>query len=88
MKAVYLIVCASLMQACVGQPSDLKCSLVPCEMSPPSTLTATQEQAWHDCMKRAREHSPVALDSVAISTTSKEQRDYDACVAEAKTMKP
>jgi hypothetical protein len=39
-------------------------------------------------MKRAREQYPVAMGSVAISTTSKEQRDYDAGVAEAKTMKP
>ena len=39
-------------------------------------------------MKRAREQYQVAMGSVAISTTSKEQQDYDACVAEAKTMKP
>lgn len=57
-------------------------------MSPPSTFTAIQGQAWHDCMKRAREQYQVAMGSVAISTTSKEQQDYDACVAEAKTMKP
>jgi hypothetical protein len=88
MRTAYLIVCASLLGACAGQPSDLKCSLVPCEMSPPSTFTATQEQAWHDCMKRTREQYPVALGSVAISTTSKEQRDYDACVTEAKAVKP
>src|SRR5260221_7232912 len=84
MRTVYLMVCAFLMQACAGQPSDVKCSLVPCEMSPPATFTATQEQAWQDCMKRARERSPVAIGSVALSTTAKTQRDYDACVSEAK----
>jgi len=79
MKTIYLIACACLIQACSGQPSDLKCSLLPCQMTPPATFTAQQQDAWHACMDRKRS---------VITTIPKEQRDYDACVAEAQAAKP
>jgi hypothetical protein len=86
MRTIYLIMCACLIQACAGQPSDLKCILVPCQWSPPATFTPTQRQAWIDCMKRMREQSPVAMGPVVISTIPKVQRDYDECVSEAKAV--
>jgi hypothetical protein len=67
-----------MLQSCAGEPADLKCSLVPCTMEPPATLTASQQQAWHDCM--ARKHPSF----IALSTGAMQQRDYDDCVLEAK----
>jgi hypothetical protein len=67
-----------LLQSCTGQPADLKCSLVPCTMEPPATLTASQQQGWHDCM--AKKHQSF----IALTTGAMQQQDYDDCVSEAK----
>jgi hypothetical protein len=53
-------------------------------MEPPPALTATQQQAWHDCMEQKRQQHPIALGPIALSTIAKKQRDYDNCVALAK----
>jgi hypothetical protein len=77
-----------LIGACAGQPSDLKCSLVPCQMSPPENFTTAQQQAWHDCMTRKANDRPLSLSPVGPTTIPKVQRDYDACVTEASATKP
>lgn len=77
-----------LIGACAGQPSDLKCSLVPCQTSPPENFTTAQQQAWHDCMTRKANERPLSLGAVGLKTITKVQRDYDACVTEASATKP
>jgi hypothetical protein len=82
-----LVLSACLMAGCAGQPSDLKCSLVPCHLTPPENFTAKQQGAWLECMKRTHERRPLSVGPVAITTMPKEQRDYDACVTEAQAVK-
>ena len=74
----FLMGCAWLLQSCAGQPADLKCSLIPCQMQPPATFTAKQQTEFHDCWKR--EYSGL----IRLSTGAMLQRDYDKCVEEAK----
>ncbi len=62
---VVLIVSARMLQSCSGQPADLKCSLLPCRMEPPATLTTKQTQAWHDCMNHKHQF-PIALSTAAM----------------------
>jgi hypothetical protein len=82
-----VIASAWMFQSCAGEPADLKCSLVPCRTEPPMTLTANQRQAWHDCMNQRREEYPIALGPVGLTTTTKEQRDYDDCVSQVRAVR-
>jgi hypothetical protein len=76
-----------LIGACTGQPSDLKCSLVPCQTSPPENFTTAQQQAWH-CMTQKADERPLSHSPVGLTTIPNVQRDYDACVTEASATKP
>ncbi len=51
---------------------------------PATTMTPNQQQAFHDCMKQKRQEYILPLGPVFVDTAAKQQRDYDACVAQAK----
>lgn len=73
-----MVASALMLQCCSGQPADLKCSLLPCHMEPPSTFTAKQQQAFHDCWTHT--HFPL----VVLNSGARFQRAYDHCISEAK----
>ena len=50
----------------------------------PATMTPSQQQAFHDCIKQKRQEYILPLGPVFVDPAAKQQRDYDACVAQAK----
>jgi hypothetical protein len=54
------------------------------ETAVPASMTPNQQQAFHDCMKQRRQEYILPLGPVFVDTAAKQQRDYDACVAQAK----
>jgi hypothetical protein len=54
------------------------------ETAAPATMTPNQQQAFHGCMKQKRQEYILPLGPIFVNTAAKQQRDYDACVAQAK----
>ena len=53
------------------------------EAAAPATMTPNQQQAFRGCMKQKRQVYILPLGPEFVDTAAK-QRDYDACVAQAK----
>jgi hypothetical protein len=56
---VVLIVSARMLQSCSGQTADLKCSLLPCRMEPPATLTTETDPSLRK--PRSASSTPAAV---------------------------
>ena len=54
------------------------------EVAAPATMAPNQQQAFHDCMKQKRQEYILPLGPIFVNTAAKQQRDHDACVAQAK----
>lgn len=53
------------------------------EAAAPAAMIPNQQQAFHDCMKQRRQEYILPIGPVFVDSAAK-QRDYDACVAQAK----